>query len=64
MGRAKTGTFLGIPYDWRRPTLARVRERMWSPEERRLWMPHAFGWGYTLNLYEALRRLRVVARRR
>ncbi len=47
---AKTGRFLGMPYDWRRPTVARYRARWWNPDDRRLFTPRAFGWGYDLNL--------------
>ena len=60
---AKTGTFLGIPYDWRAPTWAVIKERMWNPQDRRLFTPHVFGWGWSLNLYEVLRRARLVGRR-
>ena len=35
----KTGKFLGIPYDLRRPTLARLKSRWWNPEEPRLFPP-------------------------
>ena len=54
----KTGTFLGIPYDWRWPTLDVLRERMWNPSDPRIFTPHAFGWGYSVNLPAAWRRLR------
>ena len=47
----RTGTFLRVPYDWRRPTAARVRSRWWNPDEPRLVTPKSFGWGYDLNLY-------------
>ena len=57
---AGTGTFLGLPYDWRAPTPDRIRERIWNPRDRRLLTPRVFGWRYTLNLYELLRRLRLV----
>jgi uncharacterized protein DUF5808 len=53
--KPKTGTFLGVPYDWRRPTVARYKERMWNPEEPRLIVPRAFGWGYDINLARLLR---------
>ena len=59
-GKEPTGTFLGLPYDWRRPTRARVKERWWNPADRRLLTPKAFGWGYDLNLYELGRRLRLI----
>jgi hypothetical protein len=52
----KTGTFLGVPYDWRRPTAARVKERWWNPSDPRLFTPRAFGWGYDLNLARVLGR--------
>ena len=45
----KRGRFLGIPYDWRRPTWQRVRSRVWNPDEPRVFVPKAFGWGYTIN---------------
>jgi uncharacterized protein DUF5808 len=53
----KTGTFLGVPYDWRRPRWARVRARWWNPKDRRILTPKSYGWGYDFNLYEVLRRL-------
>jgi hypothetical protein len=49
--RSRTGTFLGIPYDWRKPTKARYRERMWNPDEPRIVTPRAWGWGYDVNFY-------------
>ena len=45
----KTGKFLGIPFDWRRPTLARAKTRWWNPDEPRLFPPRSFGWGYAIN---------------
>ena len=59
----RTGTFLGMPYDWRKPTLSRLRERVWNPADCRLLTPKSFGWGYDLNVYELLARLGVVKRR-
>jgi hypothetical protein len=47
----RTGTFLGVPYDWRRHGFkARLRQRWWNPSEPRLFTPRAFGWGYAINL--------------
>jgi len=46
---SKTGRFLGLPYDWRRPTKARIKNRMWNPSEPRLFVPKAVGWGYSIN---------------
>jgi hypothetical protein len=50
----RTGTFLGVPYDWRRPTVARIKDRWWNPDEPRLIVSRAFGWGYAINLARLL----------
>jgi len=59
MAKKRTGTFLGIPYDWRRPTLARAKSRMWNPRDRRVFTPKTYGWGYDVNVAELTRRLRL-----
>lgn len=61
-GSSGTGTFLGIPYDFRAPSWERVRERAWNPADQRLFTPKSFGWGYDINLYELLARLGVIRR--
>lgn len=38
-----------MPYDFRKPTLERARQRMWSPESRYLFSARVFGAGWTLN---------------
>jgi hypothetical protein len=46
----KVGEFAGIPYDWRRPTKARLKLRVWNPDApfvNKRW----FGWGYDFNFY-------------
>jgi hypothetical protein len=57
MNPKHTGKFLGVPYDWRRPTWARYQSRWWNPKDRRIVMPRAFGWGWDFNLAEIARRL-------
>ena len=47
----RTGRFLGIPYDWRRPTRERYRSRAWNPDDPRLFTPKAVGWGYGINFH-------------
>jgi hypothetical protein len=56
--RQKVGTYLGIPYDWRRPTLALIRERFWNAEDPRVFTPKVFGWGWSINVAALLRRAR------
>lgn len=48
---ARTGTFLGVPYDWRRPTKERLKHRLWNADESRILTPRAFGWGYDINFH-------------
>lgn len=52
----KTGRFLGIPYNWNRPTWQHLHSRIWNPEESRLFVPKAFGLGYTINFARLLGR--------
>jgi Family of unknown function (DUF5808) len=52
----KTGKFLGIPYDLRRPTVARTKSRLWNPNESRLLVPKVFGWGWDVNFARLLGR--------
>lgn len=40
-----------MPYDWRKPTAARLRSRAWNPDDPRLFTPKTFGWGYDINTY-------------
>lgn len=45
------GRVAGVPYDFRRPTLARLRATFWNPDNPSLLAPHAFGVGWSVNLY-------------
>jgi uncharacterized membrane protein len=53
---SRTGTLLGVPYDWRRPTLARAKERWWNETEPRLFVPKMYGWGWDMNVARLLGR--------
>ncbi|MDM7832517.1 DUF5808 domain-containing protein [Cellulomonas edaphi] len=39
-----------VPYDFRVPTLARAKQRLWDPEGSRVINPKVFGVGWTLNV--------------
>jgi hypothetical protein len=54
--RTWQGRVAGIPYDLRPPTAARVRQRVWNPDDPRVLTPHAFGIGWTVNLGRLARR--------
>lgn len=56
---SKTGRFLGLPYDWRRPTMARLKERAWNRHDPRVLTPMFFGLGYMINWPALASRLRL-----
>jgi uncharacterized membrane protein len=60
--RQSHGTFVGVPFEFRVPTLGRFRQRWWNPEDARIFTPHVFGVGWSLNTYQALRRLGIIDR--
>ena len=53
------GNFLGVPFEFRFPTVPRVLDRWWNPEDPRVLTPHVFGVGWSLNLYQVLKRLGI-----
>lgn len=59
MNEKRTGKFLGVPYDWRRPTVARLRSRWWNDHDTRIFTPKSYGWGFDVNVAQVLRRLRL-----
>jgi hypothetical protein len=38
-----------VPYDLRPPTLDRLRERVWAPQDPHVIVPRVFGVGWTVN---------------
>lgn len=53
--RTWTGKVVGIPYDFRVPTVDRAIDRWWNPDDHHLLVPQIFGVGWTVNLAEARR---------
>ena len=45
-----------IPYDFRVPTIKRLRSKLWNPDDRRIFTEHVFGVGWAINFYSLLRR--------
>ncbi len=43
-----------IPYDLRLPTMARIRQRMWNPDDHRIITERVFGVGWTINFHALL----------
>jgi Family of unknown function (DUF5808) len=57
MARTPRGRFLGIPYNWSRPTRRDVAKGLWDPDDSRVLTPKSYGWGYGVNFAALLRRL-------
>jgi uncharacterized membrane protein len=51
------GRIIGVPYDLRPPSLARVKAAWWNPDDPRLLTPRAFGVGWAVNLARIRRML-------
>ena len=60
MKQKRVGKFLWAPYDFRVPTCAVIKERMWNANDKRIFTPKIFGWGWTINFYQVFRILRLV----
>ena len=51
--RTWEGRIVGVPYDFRMPSIQRMMERWWNPDDERLFVPQVFGVGWTVNFYQA-----------
>ena len=49
--RTWQGTILGIPYDFRPPTPEKLRNTFWNEVNSKIFVPHAFGIGWSINFY-------------
>ena len=53
------GTVLAVvPYDFRRLTVRRVKDALWSPDDDRILVPRALGVGWSVNLARLVRPVR------
>lgn len=53
-----------IPYEFRPPTVQRLRQRVWNPEDPRIFTEHFFGVGWTINLASVLKKARRLSKGR
>lgn len=53
--RTWEGRVAGVPYDYRKPTVARLRSTWWAPEDARVVVPTALGLGWDLNVGRLIR---------
>ena len=49
--RTWNGKIAGIPYDFRLPTVERIRDTFWNKNTSQIFLPQAFGIGWSINLY-------------
>jgi hypothetical protein len=49
-----------IPYDFRLPTIARLKESYWNPDNSRIFTPEVFGIGWAINFFALLEKLRLI----
>ncbi len=60
--RAWHGRVAGVvPYDFRRPTLERLRAAWWDPRSNQLFTPRVWGIGWAVNLPVLFDRVRAFA---
>lgn len=59
--RTWCGDLWGIPYDYRKPTVDKVKATFWAPEDERIVMPRAFGVGWDVNVGRVVRLAREFA---
>ena len=45
------GTLYGIPYDFRWPTVERLRAALWNKDTARVLVPQFYGMGWSINFY-------------
>ena len=56
-GRVVAGIF---PYDFRIPTIARLKESFWNRYDSQIFTPTVFGLGWAINFHALLENLRVI----
>jgi len=49
-----------IPYDFRLPTIERLRESYWNPDSDRIFTPEVLGIGWAINFYALLEKMRLI----
>ena len=50
-----------VPYDFRRPSWARLKQTLWDPQSERIFVPQVFGVGWSINVGGLLRRAGRIA---
>lgn len=49
-----------IPYDFRIPTIEKIKELWWNPDDSRIIAPPVWGIGWGINLFALFERMRII----
>ena len=49
-----------IPYDFRMPTIQRLKAGYWNPDSTDIFSPEVCGIGWAINLYAVLEKMRII----
>ena len=49
-----------IPYDFRRPTIERLKEGYWNSDSTKIFSPEVWGIGWAINFHALLEKMRIV----
>jgi hypothetical protein len=60
--RTWQGNLGKIPYDFRTPSPKRIKRSLWAPDDARVFVPRAFGVGWSVNLASVKARGKQLAR--
>lgn len=59
--RSWNGKLGFVPYDFRLPTLQKLRDRFWNPDDKRIFTPHIWGVGWAVNFFALMEKLRIIS---
>jgi hypothetical protein len=54
------GTYFHVPFEFRFPTVGRLRQRLWNRHDHRIFTPSVLGIGWSVNFYQVGLRLGLV----
>lgn len=50
-----------VPYDFRFPSIKRIKEACWNPDDERIFTEPAFGIGWRINVFALLEKMRIIS---
>jgi hypothetical protein len=49
-----------IPYDFRLPTIERIKQGYWNEDSNQIFLPEAIGLGWSINFHALLEKMRLI----